>query len=222
VPLEELPPAFRAGVRRVLEHPTLCCRGPAEAFRCRPDVYHWLVEHPDQAARLWCGLGAQCASIEAAGEGRFRWSDPQAGEIHWLTVLATPRQRVWYAEGRVKPAPLLPSTAVQAVVVLQYVEGTDGTGRPALRHQMDLMLHTDSRALALAARVIGASAPHAAEQYMGQLEMFFGGLAWYLCENPDRARALFQALRQPPAATPGADARPQDQQPAGGATGPNG
>jgi hypothetical protein len=203
VPVEQLPPAVQAGVRRVLEHPTLSARGPAEAFNCRADLYQWLVEHPDQAARLWRGLGAQCAGIETEGDGRFRWHDPQAGEIRWQTVLSTRRLRVWYAEGRVRPTPVLPSTAVQAVVVLQYAEGTDGEGKPALRHQIDLVVHTDSRALALAARVVGASAPHAAEQYVGQIEMFFGGLAWYLSENPDRARSLFARLRQPDAAAPG-------------------
>ncbi len=221
IPLEELPRTFQAGVRRVLEHPTLCARGPAEAFHCQPDLYYWLVEHPDQAARLWRNIGAQCASIEPVGEGRFRWTDPQAGEIRWQTVLSTQRQRVWYAEGRVKPAPLLPASAVQAVVVLQYVEGTDGNGRPALRHQIDLMLHTDSRALALAARVLGASAPHAAEQYIGQLEMFFGGLAWYLSENPERARALFRSLRAP-GSSAAAQVQPDGGQRAGGTSGPGG
>jgi hypothetical protein len=222
VPPEELPPAFRAGVTRVLEHPTLCTRGPAEAFRCRPDVYQWLLEHPDLAARLWRGLGAQCAAIESIGEGRFRWVDPQAGEIRWQTVQCTPRQRVWYAEGRVRPAPWLPATGVQAVVVLQYVEGTDRAGRPALRHQMDLMLHTDSRALALAARVLGASAPHAAAQYVGQLETFFGGLAWYLSEDPERARALLRKVRQPAADAPAAGPTPGVPPPAGGVTVPHG
>jgi hypothetical protein len=215
VPVEELPPAVQAGVRRVLEHPTLSARGPAEAFNCQPPLYQWLVEHPDQAARLWRGLGAQCTFIEPEGEGRFSWRDPQAGEIHWQTVLVSRRQRIWYAEGRVKPTPVLPATAVQAVVVLQYAEGTDGEGKPALRHQMDLVLHTDSRALALAARLLGASAPHAAQEYIAQMEMFFGGLAWYLSENPEKARALFAGLRRAEAPTQGRPA------PAGG-TGPNG
>ena len=31
----------------------------------------------------------------------------------------------------------------------------------------------------------------AAEQYIGQMEMFFGGLAWYLQQNPRRAQALY-------------------------------
>ncbi len=197
VPLEELPPAVRDRVRKVLEHPTLSARGPAEGFCCSPLLYYWLVEHPDQAARLWRGLGAQCTNILNLGGGRFGWEDAQAGEIHWDTVLRGPHQRVWYAEGQVKPAPLLPSAPVHAVLVLHHVEGRDGDGHPAMRHQMDLVLHTDSRALALAARLFGVAAPRAAEQYIAQMEMFFGALAWYLTEHPAKAKTLFEQLQHP-------------------------
>jgi hypothetical protein len=110
-------------------------------------------------------------------------------------VIHSPQQRVWYAEGRVRPAPLLPAATVRAVVVLHCCDGPDGEGRPAVRHQIDLVLHTDSRALALAARLFGASAPRLAESYISEMEMFFGALAWYLSDNPDRAQALFQHLR---------------------------
>jgi len=198
VPLEELPPPLRERVRVVLEHPTLSARGPLEAFRCRPNLYYWLLDHPDLAARLWRGLGAKCSDIHARGDGSFMWKDVQNGEAHWQTIVRNTKQRVWYAEGRVKAGPMLPAVFFRAVVVLNHQEGSDGKGRPAMRHQMDLILHTDSRAVNLAARLFGASAPRLAEEYASQLEMFFGALAWYLSEHPDKATALFQELRLSP------------------------
>jgi hypothetical protein len=197
VPLEELAPGVRERVAKLLEQPTLSARGQAEAFYCRPAVYYWLLEHPDLAVRIWRLLGAQCTDISNEGDGRFGWHDPQAGDLQWETVYRGPRMRVWYAEGRVKPSPLLPSSAVQAAVVLHYAEGSDPDGKPAVRHQMDLILHTDSRALALAARLMGGSAPRLAEQAIGQMEMFFGALAWYLSAHPEKARSLFEQTSRP-------------------------
>ncbi|HEY7152337.1 MAG TPA: hypothetical protein VH575_00115 [Gemmataceae bacterium] len=194
IPLDELTPAARERVRTVLEHPTLRSRGPLEAFHCRPALYYWLLDRPDVAVRLWRGLGAKCTDIQARGDGAFVWKDAQSGEVHWQTVLRTARQRVWYAEGRVKPGLMLPSVPVRAVVVLNHQEGADNDGKPAVRHQMDLVLHTDSRAVNLATRLFGASAPRMAEEYVGQMEMFFGALAWYLTEHPDKATALFERL----------------------------
>jgi hypothetical protein len=197
VPLDELPPGVRERVRAVLEHPTLSSRGPLEAFHCRPPLYYWLLDHPDLAVRLWRGLGARCTDIYPRGEGSFTWKDAQSGEVHWDTVLRTARQHVWYAEGKVRPSLMLPSVSIRAVVVLNHEEGNDAGGKPAVRHQMDLILHTDNRAVSLATRLFGASAPRMAEEYVGQMEMFFGALAWYLTQHPDKATTLFEDLKRP-------------------------
>jgi hypothetical protein len=198
IPLDELAPPVRERVRAVLEHPTLSSRGPLEAFHCRPVLYYWLLDHPDLAVRLWRGLGAKCTDIQANGDGGFTWKDAQNGEVHWQTIVRGAKQRVWYAEGRVKPGVMLPAVSLRAVVVLNHQEGSDGNGKPAVRHQMDMTLHTDSRAVNLATRLFGASAPRLAEEYVGQLEMFFGALAWYLSEHPDKATTLFEELKQAP------------------------
>jgi hypothetical protein len=194
VPLEQIAPGFRERVRAVLAQPTLSTRGPAETFNCRPAVYHWLLDHPDLAVRLWYSLGARCAVVEDRGGGVFGWHDGQGSDVRWQTVLHAGGQRLWYAEGRVKPGVLLPTVGFQAVIVLDYTEGHDREGRPALRHQMRLYLHADSHAAALAAKLVGASAPRLAEQYVAQLEMFFGGMAWYLDQDPERARLMIQGL----------------------------
>jgi hypothetical protein len=192
IPLEELPAGARERVRQVVEHPTLVTHGPVETFYCQPPFYYWLLDHPDQAVIAWKGLGAQCTDIQDRGAGRFAWQDGQGSEVHWETVLRTARQRVWYAEGRVRPGLLLPSVPVRAVVVLNHGEGYDKNGRPAVRHQMHLLLHTDSRAVSLATRLLGASAPRLAEQYVGQMQMFFGALAWYIDQHPERASGLLR------------------------------
>jgi hypothetical protein len=206
VPLEQVAPGFRDHVRAVLAQPTLATRGPAETFNCRPAVYHWLLDHPDQAVRLWYALGAGCALVEDRGGGVFGWRDGQGSDVRWQSVLNTAGQRLWYAEGRVKPGVLLPTIGFQAVVVLDYTEGHDREGRPALRHQMHMYLHTDSHAAALAAKLVGASAPRLAEQYVAQLEMFFGGMAWYLDQDPTRTRTLLEGLRGRAALPPDAPA----------------
>jgi hypothetical protein len=196
VPLDDLSPESRARVRAVLEQPTLRSCGRSETFTCQPAVYDWLLDHPDLAIRLWRLLGAKCAEILPEGGDRFVWRDGPSN-VHWDTVLKRPGLRVWYAEGELKPGAHLPGARVQAVAVLRYGDGQLGDGRSSLRHQVDLTLHTDSHAVALAAKILGASAPHAGEQVVGQIEMFYGALAWYLDQHPRHAEALFAQLRQP-------------------------
>ena len=197
IPLDEIPAGAREKVRAVAEQPTLVTHGPTEAFACQPVVYRWLLDHPDQAVRLWHMLGAKCTDILRQDDGKFCYQDGQGTKVTWGVALDNGHQRIWYAEGQVKPGLLLPVAQVQAVLVLTYCEGNDGKGKPAMRHQMDLMLKTDSSVIALAARLLGASGPRMAEQYVGQIEMFFAALAWYLDQHPERAEALFQELQRP-------------------------
>jgi hypothetical protein len=197
VPLDLLPPAVRESVRKVLDKPTLATRGPAEVFRCHPGMYQWLLEHPDSAISLWRVLGARVTDIENRGNGRFGYRDENGSDVHWDTVLRLPGLRVWYAEGQIKPAFLVPRSHVEVVIVLSYRETTEEHGRTALRHQMHLLVKTDSRAVALAARLLGGSAPKLAEQYMEQLQMFYGALAWYLDQSEERAQRLFRTAGLP-------------------------
>jgi hypothetical protein len=196
IPLNEIPAGAREKVRAVAEQPTLVTHGPTEAFACQPIVYRWLLDHPDQTVRLWHMLGAKCTEIQRLEDNQFCYKDAQGTKVTWGVALDNGRQRVWYAEGQVKAGLLLPVVQVQAVLVDNYCEGSDGNGQPAMRHQMDLFIKTDSGAIALAARLLGASGPRMAEQYVGQIEMFFAAMSWYLDQHPDRAEAMFQELQR--------------------------
>jgi hypothetical protein len=195
VALEDMPAAVRDKVRAVMEKATLVGRGPVEVFTCQPAMYYWLLDNPDQAVRLWRLIGAKCTDIDREPNNRFRWHDAQGSNLHWDTVLRTGTQRVWFAEGKVNPGVLLPMVDVQAVVVLNHIEGTDAAGKTAIRHQIDLYLKTDGRAMSIATKLFGASSPRVAEQHIGQIEMFYAALSWYLDQHPEKATELFKELR---------------------------
>lgn len=193
LPLDELP----AAARRVISQPTLSCRGPVEEFVGSPAMYRWLLDHPDRAARAWRRLGAQCMDIVDAGGGVYRWTDGQGKEVRWWTIHDDPTRRIWYAEGSARHG-LLPTVPFRAVVVLKHGEGPEANGRARITQQADLYLQTDSKAAALIARLLGASAPQLAEQGLAQLEMFFSRLVIYTDRHPDWVEPLLSDNRPNP------------------------
>jgi hypothetical protein len=199
VALEELPADVQARVRPVMEKPTLSSHGPVEAFTCQPGTYYWLLEHPDLATRLWRSLGAQVADISPRRAGVFAWQDEHGSELLWETIYRTATCRILFAEGKVRANILLPSAPVRAVLMIHHQEEALQRGKPGICHQMDLIVQTDSQAAALAARLLGPSAPHMAEQFVSQIEMFYGALAWYLDQYPDQAASLMADLQRPAA-----------------------
>jgi hypothetical protein len=194
LPLESIAPNLRDRVQGVLERPALSARGHSETFQAEGSVYRWLLDHPDLTVKLWRQAGAKVSDIEDRGDGVYVWHDEHGSEIHWHSALRAPGLHVWYAEGRVKPAALIPLTSFRAVAILSYHEGQDTGNHPAIRHQVHFLLRCDSRAVALAAKLLGASAPRMTEQYLGQLQMFYGGMAWYLGQDPERARRMYRQV----------------------------
>jgi hypothetical protein len=185
--VDDLPAKIREPVSAVLEHPTVHTVGPAESFTCQPAQYYEFLEHPDRAVAAWRKLGAKCLTITDRGKGRFGWVDEHGSDVHWDLVQSTPRLRVWYAEGQVRPNAWLPTVAFQAVVVLHLNEGRDADGHPTIRHQAELVVHSDNKTAALVARLLGPSAPRLAEQYVAQIQMFYSALSWYCYQHPEDA-----------------------------------
>lgn len=182
----------RDTVRDVVEKANLWARGPGETFACNPEHYYWFLDHPDRAVTAWRRLGARCVSIAPRGQDSFAWSDDNGSEVVWETVQRTLGQRVWFAEGKVKPGPLLPAIPVKVVVVLRHNEAKGNDGATVIRHQSDLYIHTDSKSAALVTKMLGTSAQKMAEQGLGQLQLFFAGLSWYLEQHPDQTNVLLK------------------------------
>lgn len=190
VALEAMPTPTRDALTRVMKEPTLTAVSPAEEFVGHPDVYQWLLDHPDRTAKAWRKLGVEAVEIRPLKDGRFSWKDENGSELVWQNVAQGPTGRVWYAEGKVKPGPLLPVVPVTAVAVLAHSDAPRATGDSVIKHRLEVFLHTDSKTAAMITKMLGDSAPRMARQGAEQLLMFFSGIAKYAHDRPEKARGL--------------------------------
>jgi hypothetical protein len=192
VPLDALDEPQRALARTVLDKPTLSARGPTETFPCRPDHYYWVLDHPDRAMTAWRRLGAKCVTITPRGDGCYGWADEHGGNVVWQTLHKGQGICIWFAEGKVRPAPLLPLVPFKAVLVLRHTEGKNADGKTVIQQRTDLHMVTDSKTYAAVTKMMGQSAPKMAEQGLGQFQVFFSGLSWYLTRHPDQVDELLK------------------------------
>jgi hypothetical protein len=182
-------PAFRDAVARVMVKPTLATRGTSEPVVCTAEVYDWLVEHPDRVALAWRRMKVPCVEITDLGNGRFAWAE-DGSELVWQTVGRFADGVVWYATGKVKPAPVGPTIPVRAVVVMSFPKTPAAGGLAAVKPVVQAYLHTDSRAANTVMRLLGPTTPKLAQEAAEQLIYFFNGVARHVQKHPDETDAL--------------------------------
>lgn len=185
-----IPEAWQEKVRLVISEPTLSAKGPAEVFTCEPTTYEWLLENPHHAVTMWKMLGAKVSSIEKENANTFYSREASGNNIQFHLITDKDGLKVWYAHGSGKPTALLPAIPVQAVIVLQYQESVINK---SVKHQMTIYAKTESKAAAIISKAFGSSLAGMSEKTVGQMQMFFGALPWYMERNPERAENLLKA-----------------------------
>ena len=159
-----MPAVTRDALTKVMKDPTITAVSDPDEFVAHPDMYQWLLDNPDRTAAGWRKLGVGAIEIKRLKDGRFFWKDEHGSELVWQTVAKGPAGRIWYAEGRVRPAPLMPTFPVTAVAVLNHSDKPRTTGDAVITQQVEVFFHTDSKAAALVPKMLGDSAPKMAQR----------------------------------------------------------
>lgn len=187
---------YRDTVLKVVKSPTLSTKATAPDVVCTIAMYEWLFDHPDRVALAWQRLNVPAVPITDLGDGRFLWTDENGSEVTWRVVGTFPDGLVWYATGKVKAARATPGVPVKAVAILHRKQKAAQDGVAAFSTSVQVYVQSDSKAAALALRILGPAAPQIAEQGAEQFLEFFNGIADYVQKNPTKAEALLAPKRK--------------------------
>lgn len=187
---------YRDAITKIVRQPTVSTRATAPDVVCTVSMYEWLFDHPDRVSLAWQRLKVPAVPIADNGNGTFSWTDENGSEVAWRVVGTFPDGLVWYATGKVKAAVATPSVPVKAVAVLTRSQKAAKDGVAAFSTSVQVYLQSDSKAAAVAMRVLGPMAPKIAEQGAEQFLEFFNGIAEYVQKNPTKADALLAPAKK--------------------------
>ena len=134
IPLEALDPDGRERVQSVLSQALFSQRVRGIAYRSRPEVMEFLLDHLDFASAAARVLKLGRYRIERREDGF--WGDDGAGTTgHFKLLFADPRRRLYLAQLQYTK-PLLPTIEGQVLVLLESDYLTDGNGDPVVEQQV--------------------------------------------------------------------------------------
>ncbi|HLF49300.1 MAG TPA: hypothetical protein VJA45_07985 [Methylomirabilota bacterium] len=140
-----LPAEQRARIDGIVKHAFVSTKVEGEPYAVRPEVFEYLLDHPEFASHVTRALRAARYKIWTETDGL--WLDDGWGIRGRFEVMHAERGlRLMYARGAYEQA-MLPDVRGQAVVALTYGFRPDGKGNMLAATMVTSFLELDSRVL---------------------------------------------------------------------------
>jgi hypothetical protein len=128
IPLDKLLPEDRAKVESVLSNVTIFRRLPTKVVDCDPDLYLFLVRHPDIVINIWEIMRVSQLQLRQIDENQFQLSEPGGTMAQFAFVYRNHDTHVLYGEGTYEGPLMGRPVKGRGVLVLKcgYVRETNG------------------------------------------------------------------------------------------------
>ena len=177
IPLDKLDEQSRAKVASVLSEARIFRRMPIRATQCDPELYLFLVRHPDVVVNVWEVLGVTQLKLRQVGPDTFQVADG-AGTLSTIQFLyRSPEAHLIYAEGRYDGPLFTKQVLGRGLLLLKtgYVREPDG--RYYITSRLDSFLHLEPGGAALLTRTFQPLVGKVADNNFIQTAGFLGSLS---------------------------------------------
>ena len=194
IPLAKLDSEARAKVSSVLSKVTFFRRMPTRVIQCDPDLYLFLVQHPDVVVNIWQLMGVSEMAVEQAGPTTFRVTDPAGttGSIEYL--YRSHDTHVIYSEGSYDGPLFTRPVQGRGLMILKtgYVRETDG--RYYITCRLDSFMNVDHLGVELLTKAFQPLVGKVADNNFTQTAGFLGSLSRTAERNHQGVQRLAKKL----------------------------
>ncbi|NLX94883.1 MAG: hypothetical protein GXY83_01775 [Rhodopirellula sp.] len=128
IPLDKLTGDAQATVKSVLSNVSIYRRMPVQAIQCDPEMYLFLVRHPDVVVNIWQVLGITQVSLTQVDADCYRLTDSAGTEGTVRLLYQSQDTHLIYTEGKYEGPFSTKPTHGRVVLLLKtgYVRQSDG------------------------------------------------------------------------------------------------
>ncbi|MEN6459496.1 MAG: hypothetical protein ABFC63_11265 [Thermoguttaceae bacterium] len=196
IPLEKLAEADRAKVRAVLTNISIFRRLPTKVIDCDPNMYLFVLQHPDVVVNTWEVLKASRLQLRQTGDGQFSIAEQSgaAGDVSF--VYRSPDTHVVYVDG-VYDGPLL-ARPIQGrgVLVLKTAYVRQTNHRCYIASRLDLFLNVAPAGAELLTKTIAPLIGQTADSNFLLTAGFVASLSRTAEVNPGKVQMLATKLHR--------------------------
>ncbi len=194
IPYDKIAPAMTEKIRSAMAHASIYRRLPIQVTPCDPDLYLFLVRHPEVVVNIWEVMKISNVALSRTGADTFRASDGAGTLCEVRFCYADHDTHVIYAEGSYDGPLFNRPVQAKCVLVLKsgYMRETDG--RYHVTSRMDTFIQIDHAGVELLAKTLQLLVHRSADYNFVETAGFLGTVSRTAESNPGGMCRLAEKL----------------------------
>lgn len=194
LPLDKLDAQGRAKVQAVLANVTVFRRLPVRVIDCDPDLYLFMVRHPDVVINIWNNLKISQLQLKQTGSEKFRLKEDSGVTADLEYLYRSHDAHLIYAEGAYEGPTFGRRVRGAGVFLLKsgYIRETDG--RYYITNRLDAFISIEPSAVELVAKTLHPLFGPTADNNFIQTVAFVGSLSRTTEQNPRSIQRMASKL----------------------------
>jgi hypothetical protein len=174
IPLDKLDEADRQRVSATLGATSIFRRLPTQVTQCDPDLYLFLVRHPEVVVNIWEVMNISNVALDRTGKYTFRASDGAGTLCDVKFCYSDHETQVIYAEGAYEGPLFKRPVRARCVLLLKsgYMRETDG--RYYVTSRMDTFIDIEHTGVEVLAKTLQPLVNRAADYNFVETAAFLG------------------------------------------------
>jgi len=177
IPLDKIDADSRNKVSAVINNPSIFRRLPLVVTECDPDLYLFLVKHPEVVVNIWDVMGISKVTLNRVSADTFRASDGAGAQGTVKYCYSTHDTQVIYADGTYEGPTFSRPVRAQCVLLLKsgYIQETNN--RYYVTSRMDAFIHIEHVGVELLAKTFQPLVTKSADYNFTETAGFLGSIS---------------------------------------------
>lgn len=194
IPRDKLTPDQIEKIRSVVNKPSVYRRMPTQVIRCDPDLYLFVMDHPEVVANIWQLLGIEDVVLEPNGDGTYLADDGAGTKGKGEFLYRSFDTHLVYAEGRYDGPMFSRPVEGACLVLLKSGYNREPDGHYYITVRLDMFVRLDHAGLDFLAKTFQPLVVKVADYNFVSTTNFLQSLSRTAEVNPPGMRRLAENL----------------------------
>jgi hypothetical protein len=199
IPWRQLAPREREAAQSVIKGASIYRRLPTRVIDCDPDIFTFLVQHPEVIVDVWRVMGISQVKLTRLPDGAFLGTDGAGttGIVRYLHVNWGPRAQhtaVVFADGAYVGAPFTTPLKAKSVMILRSGAVQEANGRHYVTVRVDTFVRIEQMGIEFVAKTVQPWLNKMADQNFIETLTFMSNFSRTAEKNPQGMQRLAHRL----------------------------